>query len=293
MKALIVGKDGQVAQALAQRLPKAGFSTHALGRNDWAISDPTSVAAQLGAHAPALVINAAAYTAVDAAEEDLAEAYRLNAVAAGVLARACASAGAAFIHFSTDYVFDGAKGAAYQESDATAPLGVYGRSKLAGEREVEAARGAHLIFRTAWVCSGYGKNFLRTMLRIARERDTIDVVDDQVGAPTFADDIADAIGAIAPNWIKAGSPSRLLHMAGNGHTSWCGFARAIMEEAAARGWKTAQVNAITTAQFPTRAQRPADSRLDAAALEAAFGLRLPHWRTALQCCLDRNPELGA
>jgi dTDP-4-dehydrorhamnose reductase len=184
-------------------------------------------------------------------------------------------------------VFGGDKGAPYLEADPTAPLGVYGRSKRAGEDEVHAAGGRGIILRTAWVYDGDGKNFLRTMLRLARDREEIGVVDDQHGAPTFADDIADATLALAARWRAGESLPLLLHLTNAGEATWCGFATAIMEEAAARGLPKARIKPIATKDYPTKARRPADSRLSGKALAACLGAEQPHWRAALTACFDR------
>lgn len=287
MKILVAGSTGQVARALARRGAEAGQTVVLLGRDAWSITDHTSVSAVLEAEAPDLVVNAAAYTAVDAAEDDLAGAYELNAAAPAVLARACAAAAVPFVHFSTDYVFSGDKGAPYVETDPTAPLGVYGRSKLAGEDEVRAAGGRNLILRTAWVYDGEGRNFLRTMLRLSKDRQEIGVVDDQRGAPTFADDIADVTLALGFRFRDGASLPPTLHLTNAGEATWWTFACAIMEEAQARGFPNARIKPITTAEYPTKARRPADSRLSGEALAASLGREMPHWRAALTACFDR------
>lgn len=282
---LILGQSGQVATALRARLPADGHVVEALGRAEMNLADPAAARAAVLARSPEVVVNAAAYTAVDRAENDEAAARALNASGPAAAAAAAAGIGAAFIHFSTDYVFDGSKGEPYQEDDAPLPLGVYGRTKLEGEQAVAAANPRHVILRTAWVCSPDGSNFLKTMLRLAGERDELSVVDDQRGRPTFARDLADVVAGIV-----AASPSAehwgVFHAASEGETTWFGFAKAIMDGSAARGGPACRVKPITTSDYPTPARRPADSRLSTERLATIYGLRLPHWQTALETCLD-------
>nr|WP_225590928.1 dTDP-4-dehydrorhamnose reductase [Pseudoxanthomonas sp. PXM03] len=230
---------------------------------------------------PTVVINAAAYTAVDKAEDDIEAAFRANAEAPGVLARACADRGIPFVHYSTDYVFDGQGTRPYREDDAISPLGVYGASKLAGEEAVREAGGRHVILRTAWVYGQYGHNFLRTMLRVGAERDELRVVADQNGTPTPASLIADVTVELLR---KQTDVSGTFHLTPRGETSWHGFAEAIFNEAVARGLlaRAPRVLAITTADYPTRAKRPSYSRLDVGKLEQQLGRPLPDWRTGLQ-----------
>jgi dTDP-4-dehydrorhamnose reductase len=247
---------------------------------------PATLAALVERIAPTLVVNAAAYTAVDKAEDDEAAAFRANAEAPGVLAKACASLGIPLVHYSTDYVFDGQGTRPYREDDATAPLGVYGASKLAGEEAVRAAGGDHLILRTAWVYGARGHNFLRTMVRLGAERDELRVVADQVGTPTPAYLIADTTARLLGTHEQARGT---LHLTASGATSWHGFAEAIVTGAAARGLlaRAPRVTPITTADFPTRAQRPAYSRMEVARLESVLGEPMPGWQTGLDHVLDQ------
>jgi dTDP-4-dehydrorhamnose reductase len=277
---LVTGGTGQVATALAAA---GGDAVRVVGRPEFDFDRPESIVAVFRAVAPWLVVNAAAYTAVDAAEDDAEAAYRANRDGPGALAQLCAAAGVPLIHLSTDYVFDGAKGAPYVETDATAPTGVYGASKLAGEQEVLAVWARTIVLRTSWVYAPTGKNFVRTMLRVGAERDRLRVVADQKGCPTTAVDLADAILAIAAR-LRAGwrdSYAGVFHAAGTGETTWHGLAVATFEEAARFGARAPVVEAITTADYPTKAKRPADTRLDCGKLAAAFGVRLPDWRASL------------
>lgn len=237
---------------------------------------------------PTVVVNAAAYTAVDKAESDREAVFRANAEAPGGIARWCAQHGVPLVHYSTDYVFDGQGTRPYLPDDATAPLGVYGASKLAGEEAIRAAGGRHLIFRTAWVYAAHGNNFLRTMLRVGAERDVLRVVADQIGTPTPAALIADVT---AQALRHPGALSGTWHLTATGETSWHGFAEAIFADALARGRiaKAPRVEAITTADYPTPAQRPAYSRLDVTSLQQDFGIVLPDWRDGLAGVLDTLP----
>jgi dTDP-4-dehydrorhamnose reductase len=226
---------------------------------------------------------------VDRAESEPALAQRINADAPGAMAAAARKAGALFVHYSTDYVFDGTGDRPYHEDDPTRPLGVYGRTKLAGEEAVRAAGGDHLVFRTAWVYSLHGHNFLNTMLRLGAERDVLRVVDDQVGSPTFAGAIAQATASALARLPALGrTPSGVYHMTCSGQTSWCGFARRIFEET---GAAHVRVDSITTAEYPTPAARPAYSVLSNDRLASVFGVRLPGWEEALGACLaERSAE---
>ncbi len=288
MQCLVLGHSGQVASAIRLRFGENGLRVTALGRADLDLADPVAAREAILSAAPDVVINAAAYTAVDRAETDAAAAFALNSTGPAAAAAAAAEVGAPFIHFSTDYVFDGARGQPYSESDPTFPLGVYGRSKLEGEEAVADANAEHIILRTSWVCSPTGANFLRTMLRLAAEREEIGVVDDQYGNPTFAYDLAAATEVIVQRIgrDRRGTPWGVYHLTGAGDTTWCGFARAIMEGAAARGGPSARVKAITTADYPTPVRRPVDSRLSCAKIEKAFGIEPRQWRGALLQALD-------
>jgi glucose-1-phosphate thymidylyltransferase len=289
-RVLIAGRGGQLATALLPLFREAGWEATALGRQELDLAGPAAgiVSAVMGI-APCLVINAAAYTAVDRAEDDEAGAMAVNRDGAAALADAAERCGAAMLHVSTDYVFDGSKGAPYAEDDAVAPLGAYGRSKLAGEVAVLAANPRSAVLRTAWVCSANGQNFLRTMLRLGAEREEIGVVADQRGAPIFADDLARAILQMADALVEAeaGAPVfGTFHLGGAPDTSWHGFAEAIFAGAALRGARTPRLKAIATADYPIRATRPADSRLDCSRIAAVHGVQRPDWRAGLARALD-------
>lgn len=281
MSVLIFGQTGQVATELARRAPHAVF----LGRDAADLADPAACAAAIRAHAPAAVINAAAYTAVDRAEQDVALATRVNADAPGAMADVCAALGTPLVQISTDYVFDGSGTAPWRPDDAPAPLSAYGRTKLAGERAVARAGGAHVILRTSWVFSAHGGNFVRTMLRLSRERAALTVVDDQVGGPTPAAAIAHACLTVADQLRADPGKAGIYHFAGAPDTSWKGFAEAIFA-IAGRG---AAVTGIATDDWPTPAPRPRNSRLDCNATQTAFGIARPDWRAGLR---DVLAELG-
>ncbi|MGJ4998215.1 dTDP-4-dehydrorhamnose reductase [Bradyrhizobium sp. HKCCYLS3077] len=287
----ILGRQGQVARALQEVSEKrtdvvVGFG----GRNDFDIADAEAVLGALRSFSPDVVVNPAAYTAVDRAEEESAAAFYVNRDGARAVAEASARLEIPTIHLSTDYVFDGAKPTPYVENDATAPINVYGASKLAGEHAVAVANDRHVILRTAWVYSPFGQNFVRTMLRLAATRDTLRVVDDQVGCPTSAHDIARAILAIAGRIDRSGWSTEfggVTHIAGPDVVTWCDFARQIMRIAAARGARSANVEPITTRDYPTPARRPANSRLSCNRLMAVFGVYMPPLEQSLSECVSR------
>jgi dTDP-4-dehydrorhamnose reductase len=259
-----------------------------LGRPELDIEDVDSIARAVRDVRPRAVVNAAGYTAVDKAESEPERAHAINRDGAAHLARAASKAGLPFIHVSTDYVFDGRKGSPYREDDLPAPLGAYGRSKLVGEDAVRDACPAALILRTSWLYSHHGHNFVKTMLGLAETRNVVRVVDDQLGSPTSALDLADAILTLADR-SAPGSPGDdggVYHAAAEGETTWHGFAGAIFSSWQRRGRRVPKLEAITTAEFPTPARRPADSRLDCTKLAQRFGIRLPHWRHSLDACLD-------
>jgi dTDP-4-dehydrorhamnose reductase len=288
MKLLVTGTSGQVAQSLLEAGLAAGINVVALRRPQLDLGVPSSVRHSITDVRPDLVVSAAAYTAVDKAESEPDEAMRINAAGAGCVAETCHKLGIPIVQLSTDYVFDGAKPGAYLETDPTGPAGAYGRSKLAGEFAVAAACQHHVILRTAWVYSPFGNNFVKTMLRLAATRPEISVVDDQIGCPTYAPHLAQAILEIAEH-IRAGSEVKwgVYHAAGTGETSWCGFAREIFRVSAARGGPAASVTAIGTAGYPTPAKRPGNSRLDCDQFDAAFGVRLPDWKAGTAACVAR------
>ena len=290
MTFLLLGANGQVGNELRRSLAAMGEVVPTTrsgqlpdgGRCEIADFDrPDTLVELVERIQPTVVINAAAYTAVDKAEDDIEAAFRANAEAPGVLARACADRGIPFVHYSTDYVFDGQGTRPYREDDATSPLGVYGASKLAGEEAVREAGGRHVILRTAWVYGQYGHNFLRTMLRVGTDRDELRVVADQSGTPTPASLIADVTVELLRQQTEV---SGTFHLTPRGETSWHGFAEAIFDDAVAQGVlaRAPRVLAITTADYPTRAKRPSYSRLDVGKLEQQLGRPLPDWRTGLQ-----------
>ena len=269
---LVFGKTGQVAREIARLDPSA----LCLGRIEADLSDPEACAGLIRQHGPRAVINAAAYTAVDRAEEEEALAHLVNGSAPGAMARACAELGIPLVQISTEYVFDGSGSAPFSPDHPLAPLNAYGRSKLAGEAAVRAAGGCHAILRTSWVFSAHGSNFVKTMLRLGTARDSLNVVADQIGGPTPASAIADACLRIADGLIADPFGSGTYHFSGAPATSWADFARAIM---AAAGLNC-RIEDITTAQYPTPARRPLNSRLDCSGL-AVFRLEQPDWRDAL------------
>lgn len=287
---LVLGRSGQVGTALTQSLQGLG-ELIALDRAQLDLTNPDAIRTTLREIQPQILINAAAYTAVDAAESDQAMAFQINAVAPRVMAEESERLGAALIHYSTDYVFDGGKQGAWMEDDATAPLSVYGHSKLAGEQAITDVGGTHLILRTSWVYGLHGKNFLLTMLKLAESRDSLAIVDDQIGAPTWALTIADATSAIIRD---AGEPAQLAalsgiyHLCAGGHTSWFGFAQAIFSHASVQ--RKPQLRPITTAEYPTPAQRPHNSILNTDKFRRSFG-DLPTWDDALQTCLQMRSGL--
>lgn len=288
MKVFVAGNAGQLARALIDLTLASRIELMALGRPELDLETKAGVE-RIEAFAPDVIINAAAYTAVDAAERDAAQAFAVNREGAAWLAGIAAERGVPFVHVSTDYVFDGAKTSAYVEDDETGPLGVYGRSKLEGEQAVLRAYPRAIVCRTAWVYSPYGNNFVKTMLRLARERDELRVVDDQVGNPTSAHDIAAALLVVAEKVYVDPAPSfnGVFHLTAQGETTWCGFAREIMRIAGALRHRSVPVAPITTEDYPTPAKRPANSRLDCAKLQRAFGVRLPHWQESLSMTVSR------
>ncbi len=283
-KISVIGARGQVAQALQREAQKRGGVLQAAGRPDVDLLDMEQVAKFLDDTQPSVVINAAAYTAVDAAQsEGQAEAYTLNAEAPARLAVLCAANNIPLVHLSTEYVFNGLKGEPYLEDDEVAPLNVYGASKAAGEMGVRAGHPQHVILRTQWVYSPDGKNFAKTMLRLAQERDDISVVCDQIGAPTSADDIAMALLDICQT-ISRDAPADLwgtFHFSNDGFTSWHGFAAEIFKLASEAGLKTPELNAIGTLDYPTPAVRPPQAVLSTEKLQAVYGIKPASWQDAL------------
>ncbi len=288
---LLTGASGQVGWELQRTLSTLGrvvAPTHA----EFDLARPETLAGALRAIKPDLIVNPAAYTAVDKAETEQELAYAVNAEAPLALAKEAAKRGITLVHYSTDYVFDGTQFGDYAEYDAPRPLGVYGASKQAGEELVQASGADHLIFRTSWVYGLRGKNFLLTMQRLARERDKLAVVADQFGAPTWARSIAEASAQALALWLSPGATaddrqrmSGVYHMSCGGRVSWHGFAEAILQDMQNRGEKIPELKAITTTEYPTPAKRPANSVLSNEKLQQAFGIRMPDWQHALALCL--------
>lgn len=291
MRIAISGSNGQLALSLIERGALAGQVVAAVGRPtvDLALHDDASVLAAFAAVQPQVIVNAAAYTAVDRAESEPDLAFAINARGAGAVARAAVRLGVPLIHISTDYVFSGDKQVPYLEDDETGPTGVYGASKLAGEQAVLASGADTTILRTAWVYSPFGSNFVTTMLRLAGEREELTVVDDQRGNPTSALDLADAVLAVASNLLVSSAPELrgIFHAAGSGEASWADLAEAVFAASALRGGPAARVRPILTANYPTPARRPANSRLDCGKLERLHGVRLPDWRASAAVVVAR------
>ena len=284
---LVIGASGQVARALADVAAKRDIPVTCVGRDGIDICDLASVERQVRGLGANLVINAAAYTAVDKAETDRLEARRVNEDGPGNLAVVCKRLAIPLIHISTDYVFDGRKTTPYLENDARNPLSIYGWTKSDGEDAVRAALPEHIIVRTAWVYSNYGSNFLKTMLRLGAERNVVRVVADQIGTPTSADDIAGALLDISQQVLAQGAtaPWGTYHFVGSGTTTWHGFAAEIFRLSAEAGNKVPKLEAITTAQYPTPAVRPQSAVLDTTKIRNVFGIELPPWQQSLAACI--------
>ena len=288
MRVLVIGREGQLARSLAERAPDWVELLFA-GRPECDLADPASLERTVAAARPDLILNAAAHTAVDRAEDEPELAEAVNAEGPAVLARAAKSAAAPLVHLSTDYVFNGTADRPYREDDATGPLGVYGRTKLAGEEGVRASGAAHAIVRTAWVYSPFGSNFVKTMLRLAETRDEVSVVADQVGTPTSALDLADGLFALIDAG-RGGWNSATYHLAGTGETSWARLAEQVFASSGEQGGPTAAVRPIATADYPTRAARPANSRLDSGRFVRATGFRMPEWHESVAAVVARLLE---
>ena len=290
LKILISGKTGQVAVELQKHLAGLG-ELIVLGRDVLDLSQPDQIRAQVRAHKPDLLIIAAAHTAVDQAENEPELAFAINAIAPGVFAEEAAAQGIPLIHYSTDYVFDGRKPAPYTEDDATNPLGVYGKSKLAGELAIAASGAQHLILRTSWVYSTHGKNFLLTMQRLLQERSELRVVADQIGAPTWAGTIAQSTRALIERWQSGDAAAwGTYHLTASGETSWFGFTQAIAGHLTAQGKACATLEPIPASAYPTPAARPQNSRLDCSKLAREWGVTQPDWEAALSACLAEQPD---
>ena len=291
MKLLLTGKNGQLGFALQRSLAPLG-ELLALDRVACDLADPDAIRRVVRRNAPDVIVNAAAYTAVDAAESHADEANAINGIAPGILGEVARGLGALIVHFSTDYVFDGEAGRPYVETDPPNPQSVYGRSKLAGEAALQRSGARHLILRTSWVVGAHGGNFVKTILRLARERDRLDVVADQRGAPTSAALVADATAAALRMCMTNTTPdlSGLYHLTAAGETTWHHLAQHVLRIASARGVRLKLgpecVLPIKAADYAAAARRPANSRLDTTKFRAAFGIDLPDWQTALAPVLD-------
>ncbi|WP_085724946.1 dTDP-4-dehydrorhamnose reductase [Pseudomonas sp. R37(2017)] len=288
MKVLINGRHGQVSHELQRRLGAVG-ELIVLGRDQLDLAQPDQIRRQVQNVRPDLIINAAAHTAVDLAEIEPQSAFAINAVAPGILAEEALALDIPLIHYSTDYVFDGTKAAPYNEDDTPNPLGVYGKSKLAGEQAIRDVHGKHLILRTSWVYSTHGRNFLLTMQRLLQEKPQLRVVADQIGAPTWAGTIANSTLALIEHW-QANEVANwgTYHLTAQGETSWFGFAQAIGEALRQQGMPCADLFAIPSSDYPTPAARPLNSRLDCSRLLRDWGVSQPDWRTALRECLTEQ-----
>ncbi len=293
MRFIVIGQEGQVARALAERASAHGATTVLLGRPKLDLADPSGIEDILRETGGDLIVNAAAYTAVDQAEKEPELAEAINGIGPGVVAGAAMAMGIPVIHLSTDYVFDGSAERPYREDDEVRPLGVYGTSKLLGEQAVATEAEDHVILRTAWVYSPFGKNFVKTMLRLAADREEIGVVADQTGSPTSALDIADGIFAVGRNLLERPQDRTLrglFNMTGTGSATWAEFAAEIFALSARFGGPSAKVRPIATADYPTPAKRPANSRLDCTKLKTVHGVELPAWQGSLQTCVQRLIE---
>jgi dTDP-4-dehydrorhamnose reductase len=286
---LIVGKSGQLGRCLRNSAASRNRPVIAAGRPELDLETGNGIDRVIAAVEPSAIVNAAAYTAVDKAEAEPERAFGINCAGAALLADAAARRGIPFVQISTDYVFDGNNPASYREDDVAAPLNVYGASKLAGEMAVLRACPRAAVIRTSWVYSPYGTNFVRTMLRLSETQPMVRVVDDQRGRPTSAADLAEAVLVIAERLQSANGRDNAgtYHLAGEGETSWHGFAAAIFASLARRGRRVPGLQAITTAEYPTPARRPQNSCLDTSKAERIFGVQLPSWRFSLEACLDQ------
>ncbi len=288
-RVLLIGRIGQVGWELRRTLAPWAHVV-AVDYPEIDLTQPDSMRQHVRNTRPEIIINSAAYTAVDKAEAEPDLAMKINGIAPGIIAEEAKSAGALLVHYSTDYVFDGLKKEPYVETDAPAPLGSYGRSKLAGDDAVRAVGGPHLIFRLCWVYGGRGQNFMLTIMRLAREREKLRVVADQVGCPTWSRMIAETTSLALAKALVSGHPEDFTgsyHLAASGQTSWHGFAKAIVESTPAEGRKCTVVEPISTADYPTPAKRPAYSVLGCDKLFRTFGLRLPDWHESLTEVLEK------
>ncbi len=292
MKVMVTGGRGQLGRALGRAHWPQGTEVLLLSRQDCDLADEGSIAEALVKADPDIVINAAAYTNVEKAEEEHGPAMQINASGAAMLAGFCALGEIPFIQISTDFVFDGEKNGPYTVEDPVNPLGIYAASKVAGEQSVLQMNPLAVIVRTSWLCGPDSRNFMTTMLRLARDRDFLSVVADQQGQPTFTDDLAAALVTLACHFMAApDSGGVILHCANAGETTWHGFASAIVAEAARQGWPDKPVKPVTTAEFPTKARRPANSRLDLSSLKD-YGITMPDWQNRLPAVIKAALEPG-
>lgn len=294
MRILLTGKNGQLGFELQRALAPLG-EVVAVGHGECELAEPDAIRRLVRTVRPAVIVNPAAYTAVDRAETDREPAFAVNATAPRILGEEASRLGAFVVHYSTDYVFDGMKGGLYDETDATRPCSAYGQSKREGELALQDATRHHLILRTAWVAGAHGASFAKTMLRLASERDSLNVVADQWGTPTSAALVADITAHLVRQQQRGHDPEAfpygIYHCVADGATNWCDYARFVVGEAIRSGSKLradpAAIRAITTAEYPTAARRPRDSRLDTGKLRHAFGFELPHWQTCMQHVLQQ------
>lgn len=287
MRVLINGQHGQVSLELQRRLRNVG-ELIVMGRDQLDLAKPDLIRETVRSIRPDLIINAAGYTGVDQAESEPEAAFALNAVAPGILAEEALALDVPLIHYSTDYVFDGSKPEPYSEEDIPNPLGIYGKSKLAGERAIAAVDGKYLILRTSWVYSTHGHNFLLTMQRLLQERSELRIVDDQIGAPTWAGSVANSTLAIIEGWQRGNEMWGTYHLTAQGQVSWFGFAQAIRDALQRQGKPVATLLPISSAEYPAKAARPLNSRLDCSGLENDWGVSQPHWQEALLECLNEQ-----
>lgn len=284
---LVTGGSGQLGSELQRCAQPDGFEVITLGRDELDLADSEAVAATVASRCWAAVINGGAYTAVDAAETDAVTAWRVNALAPAALSQGCAASEIPLVQVSTDYVFSGEGQSAWAVDDPTKPLGVYGASKLGGELAVRTGGARYVIVRTSWVVSPHGNNFIKTMLRLAAERDSVRVVDDQIGSPTSAADLAEILLSLATRMaIQADAPEGTFHFCNAGQTSWARLAEEIFRQSAARGGPSARVQPIPTKDYPTPARRPANSALDTERIARLYGIVPRPWEEALSDILD-------
>jgi dTDP-4-dehydrorhamnose reductase len=289
MKIALTGRDGQIARSIIEAAAGTDIQITTLARPDFDLANSVGLRSYILQTRPDVIVSAAAYTSVDKAEIELDLAFKVNAQAPAELAAAALALSIPIVHISTDYVFNGAKDSPYDESDATAPLGVYGASKLAGELQIQAITPDHAILRTAWVYGPFGQNFAKTMLRVAKTRAEIAVVDDQIGNPSSSLDLAYAILAVARNLTRSQSADLrgIFHLAGGGQCSWAEFAQAIFDRSRALEGPVARIRPIPTRDYPTPATRPANSRLDCAKIADRHAIAMPHWQDSMQIIVDR------